>query len=548
MPNYVTASGQVETRDVRRRVGNAPKGVKLVLLDLANHARHDLALDVLPGIDADPLAEVRAAALEWHVEHGAEREAMEKKLEAPKQRPVTFEGLDWSPDGRRALVRLDSVDNKDAWLATLSLDDEEPALTPLHRMTDEAWINWRFGSFGWLDDETVWYQSEESGFGHLYVRGLAGNARALTSGPWVALRPALNRDRTSFTFLANEGDPSVWDVQRVDVTTGERERLTTGGGVDAFSVSPDERLLLTIRSRVDQPGELFVQANAPGAPERQLTRTTTAAFEAIRWTLPEFVDVPSSHIERPIRGRLYRPVADTPLTNGKHPAVLFVHGAGYLQNAKASWSGYFREFFFHSLLTRAGYVVLDLDYRGSAAYGRDWRTAIYRQMGHPELEDLQDGVRWLVENENVDPQRVGVYGGSYGGFMAFMALFRDPELFAAGAALRPVTDWAHYNHGYTSNILNTPLVDPMAYEKSSPIEYAEGLARPLLIAAGMQDDNVFFQDTVLLVQRLIELKKEDFETAIYPLDPHAFRHAESWLDEYRRIWKLFERYVGASGG
>jgi len=161
-------------------------------------------------------------------------------------------------------------------------------------------------------------------------------------------------------------------------------------------------------------------------------------------------------------------------------------------------------------------------------------------MGVPELEDFHDGVNYMVEHYGVDRERIGVYGGSYGGFMTFMAMFRAPGLFQAGAALRPVSDWAHYNHGYTSNILNTPDIDPEAYLISSPIEYAEGLQDPLLIAAGMQDDNVFFQDSVLVVQRLIELKKEDFEIALYPQDPHGFVHPESWLDEYRRIYKLFE--------
>ncbi|HAN28087.1 MAG TPA: S9 family peptidase, partial [Haliea salexigens] len=147
----------------------------------------------------------------------------------------------------------------------------------------------------------------------------------------------------------------------------------------------------------------------------------------------------------------------------------------------------------------------------------------------------------LVAKYGVERSRVGVYGGSYGGFMTFMALFLEPELFAAGAALRPVADWMHYEHEYTSNILNTPDIDPEAYQRSSPINYVQNLQKPLLIAAGMQDDNVFFQDAVLVVQRLIELKKENFEMAIYPLDPHGFVHPESWLDEYRRIHKLMRR-------
>ena len=219
---------------------------------------------------------------------------------------------------------------------------------------------------------------------------------------------------------------------------------------------------------------------------------------------------------------------------------MFNHGAGYLQNSHLGWSGYFREFMFHSFLVKQGYVVLDMDYRASRGYGRDWRTAIYRQMGTPELEDLRDGVNWLVENANVDRNRIDTYGGSYGGFLTFMAMFNAPDLFQAGAALRPVSDWAHYNHGYTSNILNTPDVDPIAYRKSSPIYFAEGLQKPLLINAPMVDNNVFFVDVVRLVQRLIELEKTDFETAIYPVEPHGFVQPSSWLDEYRRIYGLFE--------
>jgi dipeptidyl aminopeptidase/acylaminoacyl peptidase len=220
-----------------------------------------------------------------------------------------------------------------------------------------------------------------------------------------------------------------------------------------------------------------------------------------------------------------------------------VHGAGYLQNSDFGWPDYFREQMFHNLLAQHGYVVIDMDYRASEGYGRDWRTAIYRRMGVPELEDFHDGVDYLVKNYGVNRERVGIYGGSYGGFMAFTAMFSAPGTFQAGAALRPVSDWAHYNHGYTSNILNTPDLDPRSFYISSPINFVEGLEGALLIQAGMQDDNVFFQDAVLVVQRLIELKKENWEIAIYPQDPHGYVYPESWLDGYRRIFKLFEEHL-----
>ncbi|HEV7491803.1 MAG TPA: prolyl oligopeptidase family serine peptidase, partial [Rhodanobacteraceae bacterium] len=140
----------------------------------------------------------------------------------------------------------------------------------------------------------------------------------------------------------------------------------------------------------------------------------------------------------------------------------------------------------------------------------------------------------------VDANRVGVYGGSYGGFMTLMALFRAPDAFKAGAALRPVTDWTQYNHEYTSNILNDPAVDPIAYERSSPIEFADGLKGHLLIAHGMIDDNVLFEDSARLYQKLIELHKDNFEISPYPMERHSFVHADSWLDEYKRIYRLFE--------
>jgi dipeptidyl aminopeptidase/acylaminoacyl peptidase len=195
---------------------------------------------------------------------------------------------------------------------------------------------------------------------------------------------------------------------------------------------------------------------------------------------------------------------------------------------------------FHNLLVQQGYAVIDMDYRASAGYGRDWRASIYRQMGHPELEDLLDGKKWLVEHAGVDPKRVGIYGGSYGGFMTLMALFRAPGEFSAGAALRPVTDWMQYDDNYTADILNDPQIDPIAYKRSSPIEFAAGLQDPLLICHGVVDDNVLFEDSMRLYERLIELHKDNFTLAPFPLDSHGFTNADSWLDEYKRIHRLFD--------
>jgi dipeptidyl aminopeptidase/acylaminoacyl peptidase len=295
-------------------------------------------------------------------------------------------------------------------------------------------------------------------------------------------------------------------------------------------------VLADVFSRANRPPELFLQERRGGG-RSQLTTSPTREWLSFHWIVPEIVRIPASDGVQ-VPARIYRPGDMGARPNGA--AVIFVHGAGYLHNVTNYWSYYYREYQFHHLLASRGYIVLDLDYRGSAGYGRDWRTAIYRHMGGRDLQDQVDGVRWLSKNFGVNPERVGIYGGSYGGFITLMALFTEPKSFGAGAALRPVTDWAHYNHGYTAEILNEPQQDSVAYRQSSPIYFAEGLEDPLLIAHGMVDVNVHFQDVVRLTQRLIELGKTDWNLAAYPLEDHGFVRPDSWTDEYRRILELFE--------
>jgi dipeptidyl aminopeptidase/acylaminoacyl peptidase len=532
MPKYVTESGYEEFEEVRTRVGrNAPLPHRLWLVDIDQAKASELKFDTLPGIAIDPLAELRKAA----------------KLEPLKgERPVRIEtdgdgtgpAIHWSADGRNVAVLVRAIDNKDRWIATVDLAGAK--LQPRHRLTDPAWINWNFNEFGWLrDGRTLWYLSEESGWSHLYTLAVdgAGKARALTSGKWEVSAPALSADGARFRFLCNRAWPGDYEVCEVPVAGGTVRELTALDGVEDFVESPDGARLLVRHSDSDLPPQLAVVDDAGAA--RELTDTRSAAFRAIDWIAPEIVQVPSKHGAGTIWGKYYGPKTLEP--GRRYPIVMFVHGAGYLQNVHDRWPVYFREQMFHNLLVQRGYIVLDLDFRASEGYGRDWRTAIYRQMGTPELEDYLDGLDWLVDTRQGDRDRAGIYGGSYGGFMTFMALFKKPGVFKAGAALRPVTDWSQYNHEYTSNILNTPELDPDAFKRSSPLEFADQLQDHLLIAHGMMDDNVFYKDSVMLAQRLIELRKHDWELASYPLERHGYTRPQSWYDQYRRILELYER-------
>ena len=532
MPTYVTESGYEEFEDVRTRVGrNDPLPQALWLVDAADGSVRELKLDPLPGIAADPLAALRKAA-------------DKEPLKGNRAVQIATSGdngdgsrMQWSADGRNAAVMLRAVDNKDRWIASVDLDNAK--LQPRHRLTDPAWINWNFNDFGWLpDNRTLWFLSEESGFSHLYTQAGNERARQRSSGRWEASAPVVNAAGDGFLFLCNRAWPGDYEVCALDLADNQVREVTALDGVEDFSLSPDGRQLLLRHSSSYLPAQLAVVPVA-GGEARKLTDTRSAAFKARQWIQPQYVQVPSQHGAGTVWGKFYGPKDYAP--GRKYPVAMFVHGAGYLQNVHAKYPNYFREQMFHQLLVERGYVVLDLDYRGSEGYGRDWRTAIYRQMGHPELEDYLDGLDWVVAQHQGDRDRAGIYGGSYGGFMTFMALFRSPGTFKAGAALRPVVDWTQYNHEYTSNILNTPELDPEAYRKSSPIEYAAGLQDHLLIAHGMIDDNVFYKDSVMLAQRLIELRKDKWELASYPLERHGFTHPDAWYDEYRRIHELFER-------
>jgi len=537
LARFVTDSGYIDIETVRTRVGQNPLAPQyLMLLDLNNHTQIQLPYDALEDIHKDRLFDERKAATKWHMAHGASKEKAEELTLAPNTRAVTISNLQWSTDGMSAAVMLRAIDNKDRWIATLDL--KTGRLKQQHQLTDQAWINWDFNEMGWLkNSHTLWYLSEESGFSHLYLRDtLSRKTRQITQGKWEVSHPVPTQDGQTIYFRANVEHPGKYEIYAVDVKTKKMTPITHLGGNNDFQLAGDEKHLLINHSTNIRQNEIYLKDLTKTQPALAITDTMSAEYKAIDWLSPEIVDVPSSHVKQDIKAKFYKPKDFDP--SKKYPAVFFVHGAGYLQNSDLGWSYYYHEMMFHTLLVNQGYLVLDMDYRGSAGYGRDWRTAIYRNMGHPEVEDLKDGVNWLAKNWSVDPKKVGVYGGSYGGFLTYMSLFTEPDLFAAGAALRPVADWSHYNHEYSSNILNTPNIDPIAYERSSPIEYVDGLKKPLLIMSGMLDDNVFFQDSIRIVQALIEHKNPNFQLAVYPMERHSFHIASSWLDEYRRIYKL----------
>ena len=549
VPNYVTESGYTEDIPGRTKVGDVQGRSRIAIISVdtgdfkwVDHGQRLAAAPPTEKTEATTTGETPPEKAASQNQGTGRNQGGQGQT---RDRDVQLSAPQWSDDGKTAIMQARSADNKDRWI--MRLDPATGKTKVLATIHDDAWIGGP-GSFtlGWLpDNKRVFYESERDGFAHLYTVSIDGGEPVqLTSGQFEVSDVRLSEDKTKFYFTSSEGSFFERNLYSMSLDGGARTRLTSMAGNNQATVSPDQTKLAILRSYANKPTELYIAPNKTGTVEaeiKQVTDSPTAEWKSYNWIVPPIVNF-KARDGATVYGRLYKPA------NFKKggPAVVFVHGAGYLQNVHNWWSSYYREYMFHHFLMEKGYTVLDIDYRGSAGYGRDWRTGIYRFMGGKDLTDHVDATQYLVKEHGVDAKRIGVYGGSYGGFITLMAMFTTPDVFAAGAALRPVTDWAHYNNGYTSNILNLPQSDQEAYRKSSPIYYAAGLKGALLICHGMVDVNVNFQDSVRLVQKLIELRKENWEIAPYPVEDHGFEQPTSWADEYKRIFKLFETNLKAA--
>ncbi|MEP7148230.1 MAG: alpha/beta fold hydrolase [Acidobacteriota bacterium] len=506
------------------------------------------------------------------------------EIKLPKPEGVSnIRRMVWAADNSSLIIdRIDKDTKRRLLFYVYNVGSKSEKIIPIIEETDDKWQASLSSIFeaNPKDPSQLFFGSEKDGFNHLYLGKLEAETRVVASvsadGERVAEGPPGFTGRVNITQLTK----GTWQVEWAkwvgtewivlmstqDMST-ERQFYYLEKSSGKLAISPllktsnmmgspqlnedGQSVLLYEVSRWDKPGELFARDVCPPCTTlfrlpRKLTQTVPAAFVARKWTEPKFLEI-LSRDNKKIPAKIYLPTTLNSKAKQKYPMVVFVHGAGYLQNVINGWNNYYREFMFNELLTQKGYVVLDIDYRGSAGYGRDWRTDVYDFLGGKDFDDHIDSIDFMVKNYNVNESKIGVYGGSYGGFMAAMLAERAPNKIAAAAALRPVFDWKNYyaaSPGYTAQRLGFPDKNPEAYKRSSPITYADKLERPLLILHGMSDDNVHVQDSIQMMEKLIRLgKTQYFETMLYPSENHGFVRPESWTDEYERILAFFEKHL-----
>lgn len=470
-------------------------------------------------------------------------------------------GASISPDGSQLLIERISADQHKREIYITDTDSGKPRL--LYEETDKAWIESGLAMMKWMPDgKEIIFTSEKDGWNHLYsILSDGSDLAQLTEGKWEIQWFDIEPKGNHIYCLANEFNHHQWLLYDIDLNTGAAQPITdTVGTYDNPTLAKDGSFILAQHSDFTQPTELVrVETHLndssaqvavdegtslliPITPkETRLTGTIPDEFKQRNWIKPEIITFRSSD-GRDIPAMMYKPLDFD--SSKKYPVVVFVHGAGYLQNVVRGWSYYYREYLFHNRLTQRGYIVFEVDYRGSAGYGRQFRTDVYMHLGGKDLQDELEGLDYLAKLGYIDPARVGIYGGSYGGFMTLMGLMLSDK-YACGAALRAVTSWENYyrhNQWYTNARLGKPEENAEAYRKSSPLSFVDSIKKPVLILHGMVDDNVFFQDAVQLIEKLQKAKKE-FDVMVYPDEAHSFTNPDSWLDEYRRIEQYFDKYL-----
>ncbi len=453
----------------------------------------------------DPNAEVRVGVVP--AEGGATR-----WMDLGDARDSLIARLRWQPDSQAVWVqRLNRVQNR---LDLVAAGIAGGAARLILRETDAAWVNVADDLRFLKSTNQFLWSSERDGFRHLYLYSMDGKQTTrLTKGGWeTAGVAAVDEAARQVFYLSTEHSPLERNLYRIDFRGRGRKRLTAAAGVRSISMGPTAEYYLDSWSSLTEPPRTTVHSR-DGAERAVLRPPDRKPLDEYEIRPTEMVEVKAQDGAL-LYARLVKPAGFDP--NRKYPAVVMVYGGPHTQTVRNAWPGLTID----QALAHRGFVVWQLDNRGSAGRGHRWESALYRRLGARELEDQVRGVEHLVSMGFVDPRRVGIHGSSYGGYMTLYALLHAPGTFRAGVSHAPVTDWRLYDTIYTERYLGLPAENEEGYRLSSLVHFADRLEGKLLLTHNLEDDNVHFQNSVQMMDALERAGKQ-FETRLYPLKTHG---------------------------
>ena len=452
--------------------------------------------------------------------------------------------VNWLPDGKTVSIQRESRNQRklDLLFADIDTGKTRTVLTE----TSNTWIDLNDElSFLKNSREFIW-ASNRDGYTHLYLYDYDGHLiRQLTAGKWVVddfrKRAIMGIDEKSRTvyFAATEKGPTERHLYRTSLDTADPsqvQRITQDEGVHGIAMSPDARFYVDTFTSSAQPPQSSLHS-ADGALkawllENRLDAQHPDAPYLADNAIPE-VGTLTAADGQTLYYQLFKPLHFDP--SKRYPAIVDVYGGPGVQRVLNNWHGSS----FTQILTRAGYVVFTLDNRGSASRGTAFQAPIHRRLGDVEVTDQVQGARWLMSQSFVDPARIGVWGWSYGGYMTLNLMFKAPDVFRAGVAGAPVTDFALYDTHYTERYLDRPQDNAAGYAASSVLPYAKDLKGKLLVMHGMADDNVLFLNSTKLFRRLQDLSKP-FDVMVYPGAKHGLMRQNDGRHGYKMILRFFD--------
>jgi len=456
-------------------------------------------------------------------------------------------GVSWSPDGRTLLVDKSDLYIKDRRLLLVDATSGEARLllreADPNNVTAEWWSAWA------PDGRGVYFISDRDNDYHLYYQSLSGGKpRRLTVGDWAVFSVSLSPAAHALFVVTNQARPEERQVYRLPLAGGELKRLSAAPGTHLPTVSPDGRHIADLFSNDVTPPDLYLEdatvsasAAAP-ATARRVTHSPLAEFDRYRWVAAKYVMFHNAEDGTPLYARLTLPPDFDPAK--KYPAIL---GSVYSNTVHNEWGGriYHPTWGIDQFLAQQGYVIMNVDISGSSGHGKLFRQRIREDYGGVDVLDLASGAGYLVAQGFVDPQRVGIWGSSYGGLLTATSLFTKPGIYRAGVAGAPATSLFHAQTGEMRTMM-APQDHQAQYEKSSAFLKSGGLQGHLLIIHGMRDDTVLFKDSVTLEQRLI-LQGNDVDFVMLPNAPHGWdtEGLAQTRFAYHKLFDYFERYLGA---
>ena len=452
----------------------------------------------------------------------------------------------WSPDGKRLAITRIGKDYKFREILLVSSEGDPP--DSIFREEDsDGWTSPMSPQTLWSPDgRRILIVSDRDGWDHLYLLPVKGGEfTQLTCGEYEDSYPCWSPDGSKIAFVSNRGSMTERHIWVKSVKSGEEYRLTSLRGTNFDPKwSPDGREITFFHSGPHNSRDLWIKRVHHDSKPAQLTNSMPQGINKSNLLTPNLIWYKSKGGEN-IPASLLTPT----ITKGKkYPAIIWVHGGGVRQN-RYGWHpdrAYAIFYSFHQYLLQKDYVILMVDYRGSIGYGKRFRFGHYMDLGGGDLRDLIKGAEYLKSLDYIDPERLGIWGFSYGGYLTLQALLTKPDHFKVGIDFAGVVDWLMWaqdpSGAWIGGRMGSPEENLEKYMKSSPINYLENLSTPLLILHGTDDVDVPILQTVRLVSNLINERK-DFDLALYPGEAHFFSKKESWLDAFRRVEKFLDYHL-----